>query len=79
MTSGHILTIVQNMIVGQNPFWNKPPGIALRNIRHLLAYIIVTVLLQLAAVALKFAFVSPARKYDLRPFTSNEGIRSWDW
>ena len=43
MTSGHILTIVQNMIVGQKPFWNKPPGIALRNIRNLfISFIIVS-------------------------------------
>ena len=34
MTNGHILTIVQNMIVGQKPFWNKSPGTALRNIRN---------------------------------------------
>jgi hypothetical protein len=32
VTIGHILTIVQNMIVGQKPFWNNPQGIDLRSI-----------------------------------------------
>jgi hypothetical protein len=46
MTSGHILTIVQNMIVGQKPFLMKPLGTALRNIRNpFLSFIIVSIIL----------------------------------
>ena len=81
MTSGHILTIVQNMIVGQNPFWNKPPGIALRNIRNpftLLHHRFEFFTAGCGSVAIRHLYHLPGN-IDVRPFTSTEGIRSWDW
>jgi hypothetical protein len=34
MTNSHILTIVQNMIAGQNLFWSKTLGTALHMIKN---------------------------------------------
>ena len=75
MTSGHILTKVQNMIAGQKSFCDALPGISLRNIRNLfLSYIIIVAkLLRQSAVALKFTSVSPPDNYSEKPFTRTEG------
>jgi hypothetical protein len=34
MTNGQILTIIQNIILGQNPFWSKTLETALHIIRN---------------------------------------------
>jgi len=53
MTSGHILTKVQNMIAGQKSFCDALPGISLRNVRNLFlsCIIIFAKLLRQSAVA----------------------------